>query len=67
MNQFLGQTSLESLTDDIKPPIKCSWIVRPICGRCKVFLSRFYVDELGHSINLTEVACAHCGQVNRLD
>jgi len=67
VSEFLGQTTLESLTDDIRPPIKCGWVARPVCGRCKVFLARFYVDDSGHPINLTEVACSHCGQVNRLD
>jgi uncharacterized Zn-finger protein len=63
----IGQTTLESLTDDINPPIKCSWVQRPICGRCKVFLSLHYLDEQGNIQTANERVCSHCGQVNRLD
>lgn len=67
MSDIIGQMSLDSISDDIKPPIKCDWVSRPVCGRCHVFLSRYDVDDSGNAFNLTEVACAHCGQVNRLD
>lgn len=63
----VGQTSLDSLTNDANPPIKCGWFSQPFCGRCGVRLSKVIIDDSGNAINLTEVTCAHCGQVNRLD
>jgi hypothetical protein len=63
----VGQLSLDSLTEDKNPPIKCAWRSRPACGRCGVWLSKGEVDDTGHYRTVVETACAHCGQVNRLD
>ncbi len=57
-NDTVGQTTLESLTEDRNPPIKCAWRQRPACGRCGVWLSRFEVDGSGHANSLTESKCA---------
>ncbi len=67
MSDTVGQTTLESLTEDIHPPIKCNWRSRPACGKCGVWLSKGWFDDKGNFQRLNEDTCAHCGAVNRLD
>ena len=63
----VGQTSLDSLSDNKLMPQKCKWRTRPACFNCGVWLSKGDIDDKGNFQAANERVCAHCNAVNRLD